>query len=803
MQLALIAYSLGIYAGTWGHPRFLSVTVLVAVLLGSVCIALQVKSFRRFLKLNSLSSPIFLTFLAVTGLLRHLAFAHSGLEAQLPSHLEGIDIQVSGHVASLPRSTDFGLQYVFNIDASDQGFEGRVLLSDYGDDASTPLAGQQRVMLVRLKKPYGTANPGAFDREADLFRRKIRASGYVRESLSVGDRLEHSLPRLRDSLLSRLRRFTEISTVGGIVEALVLGVRNRLPAEQKKLFAATGTSHLVVISGLHIGLVAGLGYGAASCVLLLFPSLGLCLPRQKVALVFSLMAAFGYSGLAGFTLPTLRALVMLVVFVVGQLVNRKISVSLRWLVALACVLTLDPLATQSAGFWFSFIGVAALMFLNDVQGSKSAVNVQTSPPKRDSLLVFLRPQFKVFVALLLPLVLLGFPASMLAPFINLIAIPVLGFLLVPLSLAFATSTFISSSLAAGLFLILENCLLMFITALSVISNSSVGEFAAVKINVYPLQWHALVSAGLSIGLLLFPALGAVRLLAIPMVLPILWPLQEQTDSFLKIDVVDVGQGLAVIVRTSHHALVYDTGNGIEGGFSTGAAVIAPVLQKMGVSSVDRVIISHGDTDHAGGLDGLLAALPTNSIIAGEPERIQSINAMSCHDFGAWEWDGVLFNFFQLSERNSSSNSNSCVLRISVGRSAVLLPGDIEKEIERGLVHQFGERLQSSLLIAPHHGSKTSSSYPFIKTVKPAQVVFSSGYRNRFNHPAEEVSQRYRQMGIATYNTARDGLLSFELIETKVEENDPSKNHLSFGLGRSYRNTQIRYWRCHQTCRYQY
>jgi len=261
-------------------------------------------------------------------------------------------------------------------------------------------------------------------------------------------------------------------------------------------------------------------------------------------------------------------------------------------------------------------------------------------------------------------------------------------------------------------------------------------------------------------------------------------------------VLDVGQGLSVLVRTTQHNLIYDTGNGRDSGFSAGRAIIAPALRAMGVSELDMIVVSHGDTDHAGGLSGLLAVISTKSIVASADVKVQSRQVADCHEAQDWVWDGVEFSFLETTLIEDSSNNNSCVLQVRYGDSAVLLPGDVEKVAEYQLLSRYGADLQSTLLIAPHHGSKTSSSYPFLKTVKPEQAVFTVGYRNRFNHPAQEILQRYEALGISTYMTSETGMLSFEISDRVSGAGDKrSLSGLAFGDPRAFRQAQPRYWRC--------
>jgi competence protein ComEC len=751
----------------------------------------------------------------ILGFSWHVYWGRSGLDAWLPSTLEGEEITVKGAVISLPRATEFGIQYYFQIEESDFGFTGKVLLNDYGVDARIIRAGQRRNMQVKMKRPHGVANPGGFDREASLLRKGVVATGYVRTVLSVTEATGISLLRLRQYLFDKLNPYTGQSEVGGLVIALVLGVAGQIGREQGELFANTGTSHLFVISGLHVGLVAGMAYWLSGLCLRPFTSLSFLLPRQKLATLLAMFTATFYAGLAGFTLPTLRAVVMSTVLMAVYLAGRKLPVSLRWLLALVAVLSLDPLAPVSQGFWFSFIAVAALLLLID--GSQHARlpdssfdGVEREQGEGDeegkrlgrffravsALSLLITSQLNVFAALLLPLLVWGLPVSMLSPLINLLAIPLLGFVVVPLCLLFALLAGLGSSLAARVFSLVEYLLESLVGGLQLIGHWDFGQMALLELNALPTGFIPWAFAGVGIALQLYPILGITRWLGVPLLMPLLWSAPQISGVVLGVNVLDIGQGLSVLVRTTQHNLIYDTGNGRDSGFSAGRTIIAPALKAMGISKLDMIVVSHGDTDHAGGLNGLLAVMPVKSIVASDDVKVQSRQVADCHEVEDWVWDGVEFSFLETALIEGSSNNNSCVLQVRFGDSAVLLPGDVEKEAEYQLLSRYGTDLQSTLLIAPHHGSKTSSSYPFLKTVKPVQAVFTVGYRNRFNHPAQEILQRYDALGISTYTTSETGMLSFEIIDGVLDGGDKRfLRGLPFGNARAYRKAQPRYWRC--------
>lgn len=810
LQFSLIAYSLGIITViavpclSWPLFKVAAVFTLSTAIVWLI-IPLTCKS----------DKARYLTKLCMGGLMSfflgfswHVHWGRSGLDAWLPAALSGLDVTVDGSVVSLPRTTEFGVQYHFRIQKSDLGFTGKVLLNDYEADEGEIRVGQRRHMQVRMKRPHGVANPGGYDREANLLRQGLVATGYVRKIWSSAESKGFSLLALRQYLLKRMSLYTSESEVGGLLVALVLGLADQIDPAHAGLFSNTGTSHLFVISGLHVGLVVGVVYWLAGLCLRPFTGLSFFLPRQKQAMLFAMLAATLYAGLAGFTLPTVRALVMSVVLMAVYLSGRKLPIFLRWLIALSTVLSLDPLAPVSQGFWFSFIAVAALILLIDGNqrarrpDPESAEATEqdhwrwTIPHVALTLRLLISSQLNVFIALLLPLLFWGLPVSLLAPLINLIAIPVLGFVVVPLCLLFALLAGLETSLAAPVFLLVEYLLESLVWGLQQIASWNLGQMALFDLKLTSTNAVPWVFAAIGLCLQLYPVLGMTRWLGIPLLMPLLWSAPEQNAFRLRVNVLDVGQGLSVLVRTAEHNLIYDTGNGNDTGYSAGRAIIGPALRSMGISEIDMIVVSHGDTDHAGGLSGLLAVIPAKFIAAADDVKLSSQPVANCHKLEDWVWDGVEFSFLETAVIEGSSNNNSCVLQARYGHLAVLIPGDVEKEAEYQLLSRYGVGLQSALLIAPHHGSKTSSTYPFLKTVKPIQAVFTAGYRNRFNHPAEEILSRYHTLGITTYTTSDTGMLSFELgNDAREVAAKRFRGDRAFDDALGFRKAQPRYWRC--------
>ncbi|MFP6824688.1 MAG: DNA internalization-related competence protein ComEC/Rec2 [Pseudohongiellaceae bacterium] len=777
MRFALIGYDLGVFAGAFvATPEATHLYVYLGPALG---LALALLLGLRWLLPTKSALLLLLTGLsAILGFLWHMSWASSILQQQLPESLEGNNMLVTGVVVSLPQRNAIAQQFAFRILQSDQQFSQRVILLNYYGEKSIR-GGEHWQFLVRLNKPHGFANPASFDYEAWLFQQAIVAKGYVRSSTDNRLLAAHSrsITSIRSRLRSRVQAAVADLNYGGIILALILGDRSGISQSSWQKLSDTGINHLFVISGLHIGLIAVAVFWLADKFIRLLPAILLRLPAQKFGAILAIMAAVGYGLLAGFTLPTQRAMIMIVVFMLGYLANRPLAISFRYLLALALVLTLNPLAVVSAGFWFSFIAVAALLLcLDSPRRDVDALSTGSRLAHR-----YIKPQLIVFIALALPLIFWTQQLPLLSPLINVFAIPLVALFVVPLCLLALVFLFIHEALAQGLMFVanatLAACFRLIDCILAVVGNGAV---------VHPAAPSLPIMAVLSFAALLFllPRGVGNRWLALPLCLPLFSPLPDKFEpASLKLHFLDVGQGLAVVVQSRHHVLIYDTGANLSPDFNIGSAVIAPYLNRLGIERVDLVVISHADNDHAGGLSGLLENIEIGAITSSGVNLGVTMAIKSCYQFEGWNWDQVEFRFLGSFVDAASDNDNSCVLQIAVGKHRILLPGDIERFRERQLAIDYGDTLRSTILAAPHHGSKTSSSYAFIKMVSPEVVVFSAGYRNSFGHPHREIVARYRLSGARVLNTSDTGMISFSF--------DTESTAMVTSL---YRQRWPRYWR---------
>ena len=699
--------------------------------------------------------------------------AHLLAANPLPAALEGRDLQVQGHIAGLPELRQRGVRFLFEVE--DMRLDGetwqgprRLRLAWYQNPPALN-AGERWRLTVRLKRAHGFANPGGMDYERWLFRQGIGATGYVRAQGNQrlgATKYAHVLAQWRQQLRDSLRASLSGSPFAGIVLALTVGDRSGMDPQQWQRLTATGTNHLMAISGLHIGLVAGLVFLSIRGLWRWLPLLPLYLPAPQAAALASLLAGLLYAALAGFAIPTQRALIMLAVVLLGVLCRRSLAPGQGLALALLLVLLWDPLAAVSAGFWLSFAAVAAIFY---TMGGR------------------LRPggwwwrwgRVQVVLALaLLPLLLNLFQqASLVAPLANLLAVPWMSLLVIPPALLGTALVVFWPGLAQPLLQLAELALqglwwlLGWLAGLPfAVWHQSMGSGWVLAATVFGVIW-LLAPRGLP-----GRALGLVWLAPLLLLRP-----ERPAPGEAWLHLLDVGQGLAAVVQTHRHDLVFDTGPRFSADFDAGEAVILPFLRQRGIDALDRLIVSHGDNDHLGGAASLRRALPVADVLSSVPGKLPG--ARACRAGQRWLWDEVYFEILNpdAAMARRGGNDASCVLRVSNAGGALLLTGDIEARAERHLLTRPAP-LAAQLLVAPHHGSLTSSTAAFIDAVAPRWVLFPVGYRNRFAFPRPQVVARYRKRNIGILDSATSGMISVRLARTGVQ---PPV---------SYRHSQPRFWR---------
>lgn len=693
---------------------------------------------------------------------------HHLLSRQLPPALEGQELLVRGVVSDLPENRGRFQRFEFTIDRylnlnhdypAAHALPRRVLLSWYGR-RSVKVA-EQRTFKVKLSRPRGFVNRGGFDYQRWLLSRGIGATGYVRSSSRNelhGTAPGHWLPKRRQATRQWLAGISEPET-GALLTALAVGDSSGISPEQWQLLRTTGTSHLMAISGLHVGLVALLGFvvghGLRAAWSLGRPRLGWAYWLPGITSVA--LAAF-YSAMAGFALPTQRALTM-VVLVTGALMMGRGGSSVRALAwAMLIVLLIDPLSGYDLGFWLSFGAVAFLLYRfqnrrRPGSGTPAALQWVTS---------FGRAQWVIFLGLTVPLFALNQPLSLLSPLANLLAIPLVSFLVVGPLLSGLLLSLLSTTAAEGLVRLAGYSLELCMGILQWLSDHLPA--AGWHPSGGAVTWLALGLATAGVLLLLSPRGLPGRWLGMLMLAPLLLPRPADRPP-LAVTVLDVGQGLAVVVTTPSRVLVYDTGPAYSERFNAGDAIVGPYLRARGIQGVDRLMISHGDADHAGGAEALLDMVKVEEILSGEelPALARSglgIPVLDCREGGQWQWDRVSFRLLNPSRTGEPGNNSSCILVLEFAGWRILIPGDIEAKVEKALLADGLLPPSLDLLIAPHHGSITSSSPDFVEALRPAHVVYSAGYGNRYGHPHPDVRVRYAEVGSQAYNTGEGGQLDF-------------------------------------------
>ena len=711
-------------------------------------------------------------------------FALTGLRAShfatgaLNPALEGRDILVTGVVAAMPQPIDAGLRLRLAVESAslagapvqlpawiDLGWYHGVLqeapdLAQLQRQPQRLRAGERWQMAVRLKAPHGARNPHGFDYELWLWEQGVQATGYVRAGQrDVPPRrieatwrhpVEQARQTVRDAIFDTLAPdITDALRVrlAGVVAALVTGDQRAIDRADWDVFRATGVAHLMSISGLHITLFAWLAAAVVQALWRRSQRLCLALPAPSAALIGGVLLAALYALFSGWGVPAQRTVLMLATVSLLRLGGRRWPWPQVWLLACAVVVVPDPWALQQPGFWLSFVAVAVLFATDTVAGGAIRTGV------RGRFLSLLREQWVVTLALT-PLGLLLFgQVSLVGLLANVLAIPWVTLVVTPLAFAGVVWAPLWQAAAWG------------VQGLAwVLQWLAAWPWAQVWVPAAPL-WAGM--AGVAGGVLLALRMPwQVRALGLPLLLPVLlWQDARPVPGRFELLAADVGQGNAVLVRTATHTLLYDAGPRYSRVSDAGARVLVPLLRALG-ERVDVLMLSHRDSDHTGGAFAVLAQQPQARLtgsIAGDP-TLQALGpAAPCLAGQRWQWDGVDFELLHplpdtmgKGPQGQRSNALSCVLRVvDAHGAAALLAGDIEAAQEQALVAR-GAALQADVLLVPHHGSKTSSSAPFLDAVQPRTALVQAAYRSRFGHPAPEVLQRLRERGIAVVESPRCG-----------------------------------------------
>lgn len=693
--------------------------------------------------------------------------AQSRLDDALPAAWEGRDIEVTGVVAELPQRFERGTRFVFDVEHADAPVPRRIALNWYrhvppeaeeeGDEEaapgslSLPRAGERWRLNVRLKRPHGNLNPHGFDVEGWLFERGIRATGYVKKLALAGrqnDSLNRRLAvdagqpvdRLRDRIRSRIAAALPEAPYAGVVAALAIGDQQAIAPELWRLFAATGITHLMSISGLHVTMIGALVAWLVNLLWRRSASLPLHWPAQKAAILAGFGGALAYALIAGFGVPAQRTLYMMGVVVLALLTGHSLAAANVLGMALLLVLLIDPWAVQAAGFWLSFGAVALLFYI----ASGRIIRPHW-------LAEWGRAQWAMTLGLIPALLALFQQFSLVSPVANAVAIPLVSLLVTPLALLGSLPGFgWALGLAHALLVPLMDLLAWLASLPGALWQQHAPPMWAVPLALLGTLW------------LLLPRGFPNRWLGLALFLPLflIFPVRPAPGE-LKLVVLDVGQGQAVHLQTATHDLIFDTGPDFgSAGSDAGSRIIVPYLRAAGVGRLDSLIVSHADRDHAGGAESLLAAIPVSTL------------NRRCVDGLGWEWDGVRFHILHPAEgdyqRKVPSNALSCVLKVESLHGSLLIPADIEERAEQELLVRHDAALRADVLVAPHHGGKKTASPDFVAAVGAQTVIFPVGYRNRFGHPWPAVVERFSAEGAKLHRTDHAGAVTLMIGRTGME-----------------------------------
>jgi competence protein ComEC len=781
----LAAFVLGVCALQWQGELPSIPALLVASVGAVVLIALGMRS-------RSTRAAL-ITFVCSGALLAGFAYAGARAHERLADALafadEGRDVMVTGVVASLPVRLERGVRFEFDVEshAADVAVPRRLQLGWYA--AGEPVQpGERWRFEVRLRRPHGAVNPGGFDFEAWMLERNLRASGYVR---TPADRPPHRLQsmvwspgvaieRARAWLRDRLVPHLQAERYGGVVLALVLGDQRAIADADWTLFNRTGITHLVSISGLHITMIAALAGGITGAFWRRTPWLLRRAPAQTAAIVAGVTVALLYALLAGWGIPAQRTVLMLVCVAAAWTARARMTSGVSLALAATAVCVFDPWCVTAAGFWLSFGAVAAIIWV--VQGR----------PRRggsialEAVATATRVQIAVTLALVPATVVLFQQMSVVAPFANAIAIPLISWVVTPLALVGAGVAALPDAFwpLASFFLGIASS--VFAGLAAVLAGLSAPSWAALAVPAPPWWVTAFALAGI-VWLLAPPGWPVRRLGAVALLPLFVWPVERPAAGGLWVTALDVGQGSAVVLETRDHAWLYDTGPRYSQDSDAGERVILPFLRSRGIQLLDGVVVSHLDLDHSGGAASVLRGIevrrrvssvaPGHSALGGaDVERCVAGLTMESGDMSLQ----VLHPLADDYGRRVPTNAMSCVVLARVGGVAVLLTGDVPASGEAALVLRE-PALRADWMMAPHHGSHSSSSATLLESMAPVVAVAQVGYRNRFGHPDPRVAARYASRGIELVRTDHAGAVQWRYAPGNAVEY------------RSWRATAVRYW----------
>lgn len=680
-----------------------------------------------------------------------LAWAVVGqrLEDRLDARLEGGTLSIRGVVDSVPQMRADAVRFRLAT-VRQPGVPALVELTWY-EPEWMPRPAERLALEVRLRRPRGFANPGGADYEARMLREGIGATGYVRGAASDGrdprDVLRRPVLVARGAAADAIRTHLGDRPATGIVAGLSVGLQDALSPEQWRALARSGTSHLMAISGMHIGMLALVGAWVAGRLQRVRQRRGALGASRDAAVMAGALTALAYAALAGWSVPTQRTVIMISVVAVALLLRRRLGSFDALALGAIAVLVLDPLAPLSVGFWLSFGAVAAILVVASGQLARTG-----------AVRGFTQAQLAVTVGLVPVLAGCFGSVSLVSALVNVVAIPLYTIVVVPAVLA-STALVLAWPQAGATALGAVAWLIE--TTWPVIEGPAAWPLATWGIAGLPLAGWVLLVVGAVAALLPLPAPG--RLAGGLLVVALgLWRAQPPEEGALRLAVLDVGQGLAAVVETRRHVLVYDAGPAFRSGSDAGALAVEPYLRHRGIRRIDMLVASHDDNDHVGGAASVAKLLPVTRRVASGRALDALGTVERCRTGIAWTWDGVRFDWLHPGrELLPKDNDRSCVLRVRTGRHTLLLPGDVERAAESEIMERGGPG-PIDVVLVPHHGSRSSSSAHFVAATRPRWALVSAGHRNRWGFPAAQVVERWQAGGSTVLVVAATGAIEFEV-----------------------------------------
>ena len=777
----MIKFALGFVFGAWLLQQQATLPSLYWLLALIPALYLVVKSRSLTFQYADLLQKInIFVFAALLGFLWTTSFATIRLNDELPADWQQKSINIVGTIATLPELTEKGERFQFDVEKIlTQGAKvpRHISLNFYGEIHAPNVvnhfhAGERWQFTVRLKRPHTTYNPHGYDFEGWALENNIRATGSISNKSGYKKlnnfvwRPSYMVEYWREKIGNHINIALANKPYAGVIRALVVGDDSQITQAQWNVYLRTGVNHLMSISGLHITMLAGLAFAIAAFIWRRIPSLVLRMPTRKAATIIGLIVAVLYALLAGMSVPTQRTLIMLATFALALLNGKNLGIARALAIALLVVVIVDPWASISAGFWLSFSAVAIIAYAS--VGRLAAAHWLSEA---------INTQWAITLGLLPLLIVLFGQTSIVSPLANAFAIPIISLIVVPLAIL-GSLIHVDFILQVSHF-ILTICM----QGLNWLATLPTWQQAA------PPIW-ALISAVFGVLWLLLPRGFPQRWLGLILLLPLFFVNTPRPEiGAMQVAVLDIGQGLSVVVKTAKHTFLYDAGPKYNEQSDAGGRIVVPYLRGEGVKQLDGFMVSHNDIDHSGGAPSVMAQMPVGwfaSSFIQSDSMILPPNALKCFAGQHWRWDGVSFEVlypsWQSYENTSlTDNNRSCVVKVSSQFGSMLLTGDIEELAEASLLESSQQALKSDILIAPHHGSKTSSSVAFVQAVGAKQIIFTVGYLNRFKHPKPQIEKRYEESGARLYRSDYHGALLIDFTKKLPIQMQ------------AWRQTQPRYW----------